>query len=200
MILFLSIISVIINLANSYIVARFARKMFATTLAGSFLFSCLAIGIIIDSSFGTEITTTVYFLTPIVVFALLILILANPLRYLIAYGFVFLLLITLLLPFDLPNLIKDSNMIALILVLLPIIPVVSFRKQIRYLTIGLSSGGSLGFGLISLLNLLVDPTEGILLLDAILYFTSVAFGVYFQFKLYDNFFGSSEHKAMEQTS
>jgi len=200
MILFLSIISVIINLANSYIVARFARKMFATTLAGSFLFSCLAIGIIVDSSFGTEITTSMFFLIPIIAFALLILILANPLRYLIAYGFVFLLLLTLLLPFDLPKLIKDSNLLAFILVLLPIVPVVIFRKQIRYLTIGLSSGGSLGFGLISLINLLVDPTESILLIDAILYFTSVAFGVYFQFKLYDNFFGSQESKVIEQTS
>jgi len=141
-----------------------------------------------------------FFLIPIIAFALLILILANPLRYLIAYGFVFLLLLTLLLPFDLPKLIKDSNLLAFILVLLPIVPVVIFRKQIRYLTIGLSSGGSLGFGLISLINLLVDPTESILLIDAILYFTSVAFGVYFQFKLYDNFFGSQESKVIEQTS
>lgn len=193
----ISILSVLINFVNSYVVARFARKMFATTLAGSFLFSCLAIGLIIDSSFNTEITSSAIFLGIIFVIALLILILANPLRYLIAYGFTFLLLITLLLPFDLVELISENKVIALVLIILPIVPVIILRKQIKLFTIGLSSGGSMGFGLISFIHLITKPTEGVLLLDSMLYLISIGFGIYFQFKMYDTVFGKSENKEVE---
>jgi hypothetical protein len=64
------------------------------------------------------------------------------------------------------------------------------------ITIGLSSGGSLGFGLISLINLLAKPTDSILLMYALLYVASIAFGIYFQFRLYDQYFGKSEEQAL----
>ncbi|MFN5006330.1 MAG: hypothetical protein ACK5GO_02430 [Ignavibacteria bacterium] len=191
-----SILAVLVNLINSYVVARFARKMFATTLAGSFLFSCLAIGIIVESSFDIGMMSSMIFWGIVLTIAVLILVLANPLRYFIAYGFFFLLLITALLPFDLPGLIKDSSIVALLLILVPVVPVIIFRQNIKLITIGLSSGGSLGFGLISLINLLAKPTDSILLMYALLYVASIAFGIYFQFRLYDQYFGKSEEQAL----
>jgi hypothetical protein len=170
--------------------------MFATTLAGSFLFSCLAIGIIVESSFDIGMMSSMIFWGIVLTIAVLILVLANPLRYFIAYGFFFLLLITALLPFDLPGLIKDSSIVALLLILVPVVPVIIFRQNIKLITIGLSSGGSLGFGLISLINLLAKPTDSILLMYALLYVASIAFGIYFQFRLYDQYFGKSEEQAL----
>jgi len=191
-----NILAILVNLINSYVVARFARKMFATTLAGSFLFSCMAIGIIIDSSFDIGMMGSMIFWGIVLFIAVLILVLANPLRYFIAYGFFFLLLITALLPFDLPELIKDSSIIALLLILAPVVPIIIFRQNIKLITIGLSSGGSLGFGLISLINLLAKPSEGILLMYALLYVASIIFGIYFQFKMYNQYFDKLEDSNM----
>jgi hypothetical protein len=187
----LSIISAILNLINSYVVARFARKMFATTLAGSFLFSCIAIATIIEAAFDTEMLSSAIFWGIVLGFTILIMVLANPLRYFIAYGFFFILLLTLMLPLNISELIRDSSWLAIVFALVPLVPVVLFRNNIRLITIGLSSGGSFGFGLISLLSMISKTTEGMLIVYAVLYLSSIVFGIYFQFKMYDEYFGNA---------
>jgi hypothetical protein len=185
-------LAILISFLNAYLISRYARIKFALTLAGSFLLSAVAVAAYTSVAFNYNIMSSSFYWGFVIVFALLIFFLSNPLRYVIAWLFaVLIILLVAILPFD----IKITSTISAIVAIAAAVPVFIFRKEIKWVLVGLMSGTNLALGVMILLFSLCPISSYSILskISSLLYLCGAAAGIYFQFKLYDQYFLSKKN-------
>lgn len=181
------LLAVLISFVNAYLIARYARNKFALTLSGGFLLSAFAIASYCSIASKYNIMSSGIYWGIIIVLALLIFFLSNPLRHFIAWFFTLMILIlVVILPFE----IKINQTTSVLFSIIAAIPVYIYRNEIKWILVGLMSGTNLAMGLIILLYT-ISPLSMFNVLtkvSSLLYLLGAASGVYFQFKLYDKYF------------
>jgi hypothetical protein len=181
-------LSALLAFFNAYLVARFARVKFAITLTVGFLISAIATTSYFSvASNNSDWATSKIYWGFILVFAVLILLLSNPLRYFIAWMMTFLLAyLVIFVPFE----IEVTKTTISTLLIASLVPVIIFRKSIKLILVGIISGTNAVLGLLLIL-FSVAPTSSYEILSkltSILYLAGAGFGIYFQFKLYERYF------------
>lgn len=181
------LLAVLISFVNTYLIARYARNKFAVTLAGSFLLSAFAIASYFSIAFKYNLMSSGIYWGVVIVFALFIFFLSNPLRHFITWFFALIILIlVVILPFE----IKINQTTSILFSIIAAIPVYIYRNEIKLVLVGLMSGTNLAMGLLILLYT-ISPLSMFSVLtkvSSLLYLSGAAAGVYFQFKLYDKYF------------
>jgi hypothetical protein len=181
------LLAVLISFVNTYLIARYARNKFALTLSGSFLLSAFAIASYCSIAFKYNIMSSGIYWGIIIVLALLIFFLSNPLRHFITWFFALMILIlVVILPFE----IKINQTTSLVISIIAAIPVYIYRNEIKWILVGLMSGTNFAMGILILMYSLcpISMFQSLSKLSSILYLAGAAAGIYFQFKLYDKYF------------
>lgn len=179
--------AILLSLLNAFLIAKYARLKFALTLAGSFLLSAIAIPAYTSVAVDYNLMSSNFYWGFVIVFVLLIYFLSNPLRHLIAWFFaVIMIILIIMLPFE----IKITSTSSALISITAAIPVYIYRKEIKWILVGLMSGTNLAMGVMILLISLspISYYENLIKISSIFYVSGAAAGVYFQFKLYDKYF------------